>query len=146
MDCSLPGSSVHGIFQARVLEWGAIAFSGATVHGVAKELDTTEPLNNNYNKELNRNEKKRKEKKTVPRAGLLPPGCQFGFHPGWAEPPRRAAPRIELDRSLLRLREDGPVAPAQDCGSAGSQAPLPLRLQWGPAFAPKAAEIGRAHV
>ena len=27
MDCSLPGASVHGIFQARVLEWGAIAFS-----------------------------------------------------------------------------------------------------------------------
>ena len=27
MDCSLPGSSVHGICQARVLEWGAIAFS-----------------------------------------------------------------------------------------------------------------------
>ena len=27
MDCSLPGSSVHGSFQARVLEWGAIAFS-----------------------------------------------------------------------------------------------------------------------
>ena len=26
-DCSLPGSSVHGIFQARVLEWGVIAFS-----------------------------------------------------------------------------------------------------------------------
>ena len=26
MDCSLPGSSIHGIFQARVLEWGAIAF------------------------------------------------------------------------------------------------------------------------
>ena len=30
MDCSLPGSSIHGIFQAKVLEWGAIAFSGAT--------------------------------------------------------------------------------------------------------------------
>ena len=28
MDCSLPGSSIHGIFQAKVLEWGAIAFSG----------------------------------------------------------------------------------------------------------------------
>ena len=28
MDCSLPGSSVQGILQARVLEWGAIAFSG----------------------------------------------------------------------------------------------------------------------
>ena len=27
MDCSLPGSSLHGIFQARVLEWGAITFS-----------------------------------------------------------------------------------------------------------------------
>ncbi|KAI4549112.1 hypothetical protein MG293_001442 [Ovis ammon polii] len=27
MDCSLPGSSIHGIFLARVLEWGAIAFS-----------------------------------------------------------------------------------------------------------------------
>ena len=27
MDCRPPGSSVHGIFQARVLEWGAIAFS-----------------------------------------------------------------------------------------------------------------------
>ena len=27
MDCSLPGSSVHGIFQARVLAWGVIAFS-----------------------------------------------------------------------------------------------------------------------
>ena len=27
MDCSLPGSSIHGIFQAKVLEWGAIAFS-----------------------------------------------------------------------------------------------------------------------
>ena len=26
-DCSLPGSSIHGIFQERVLEWGAIAFS-----------------------------------------------------------------------------------------------------------------------
>ena len=30
MDCSIPGSSVHGIFQARVLEWGAIAFSRET--------------------------------------------------------------------------------------------------------------------
>ena len=30
MDCRLPGSSVHGICQARVLEWGAIAFSDDT--------------------------------------------------------------------------------------------------------------------
>ena len=32
MDCSLPGSSVHGIFQARVLEWRAIAFSGLSAY------------------------------------------------------------------------------------------------------------------
>ena len=30
MDCSLPGSSVHGVLQVRVLEWGAIAFSTVT--------------------------------------------------------------------------------------------------------------------
>ena len=55
MDCSLPSSSIHGIFQTRVLEWGAIAFShgnplqyfclenpmdrgvwSATVHGISK--------------------------------------------------------------------------------------------------------------
>ena len=35
MDCSLPGSSVHGIFQARVLEWGATAFS---VHRVGVRI------------------------------------------------------------------------------------------------------------
>ena len=39
MDCSLPGSSVHGIFQARVLEWGAIAFSENGV-AFAYKLDT----------------------------------------------------------------------------------------------------------
>ena len=32
MDCSLPGFSVHGIFQARILEWGAIAFSNITIY------------------------------------------------------------------------------------------------------------------
>ena len=37
MDCSLPGSSVHGIFQARVLEWGAIAFSSYEVLSNLKE-------------------------------------------------------------------------------------------------------------
>ena len=36
MDCSPPGSSVHGIFQARVLEWGAIAFSDP----LEKEMQT----------------------------------------------------------------------------------------------------------
>ena len=31
MDCSLTGSSVHGIFQAKILEWSAIAFSNVTL-------------------------------------------------------------------------------------------------------------------
>ena len=31
MDCNLPGSSVHGVFQARVLEWGAITFSAISL-------------------------------------------------------------------------------------------------------------------
>ena len=34
VDCSLPGSSIHGIFQARVLEWGAIAFSEVMFSGI----------------------------------------------------------------------------------------------------------------
>ena len=38
MDCSLPGSSAHGIFQARVLEWGAIAFSEFSQHHLLKRL------------------------------------------------------------------------------------------------------------
>ena len=38
MDCSLPGFSVHGIFQARALEWGAIAFSRAITTPLSKWL------------------------------------------------------------------------------------------------------------
>ena len=38
MDCSLPGSSAHGIFQARVLEWGAIAFLFSIFFEVSESL------------------------------------------------------------------------------------------------------------
>ena len=38
MDCSLPGSSVHGIFQTRVLEWSAIAFSSRSNESLLKSL------------------------------------------------------------------------------------------------------------
>ena len=41
MDCSPPGSSIHGIFQARVLEWGAIAFSN--LDSILKSRDITLP-------------------------------------------------------------------------------------------------------
>ena len=41
MDCSPPGSSIHGIFQARVLEWVAIAFSDSST---LEPLNSSEPL------------------------------------------------------------------------------------------------------
>ena len=44
IDCSLPGSYVHGILQARVLEWGAVAFS---VHQInASQLMYMQPTQN----------------------------------------------------------------------------------------------------
>ena len=44
MECSLPGSSVHGIFQARVMEWGAIAldtvnFLWSEIFGMPSHLE-----------------------------------------------------------------------------------------------------------
>ena len=45
MDFSLAGSSVHGIFQARVLEWGAIAFSASISYNLSfQQLITFELL------------------------------------------------------------------------------------------------------
>ena len=41
MDCSPLGSSLHGIFQARVLEWGAIAFSVTNLDSIFKIRDNT---------------------------------------------------------------------------------------------------------
>ena len=43
MDCSLPGTSVHGIFRARVLEWVAIAFSRKMVWRFLKKLGIKPP-------------------------------------------------------------------------------------------------------
>ena len=46
MDCSLPGSSVHGIFQASVLEWDAIAFStGVGYHSLIQGISLTQGSN-----------------------------------------------------------------------------------------------------
>ena len=62
MDCSPPGSSVHGIFQARVLEWGAIAFSELSSYCVSnttlpqsstrQQLYRVVPQSNNENKSM----------------------------------------------------------------------------------------------
>ena len=42
MDCSPPGTSAHGIFQARVLEWGAIAFSNSAYYTPRKKQSTSQ--------------------------------------------------------------------------------------------------------
>ena len=51
MDCSPPGSSIHGIFQARVLEWSAIAFSKDQY----KTSNLYTPSKNNGDLKLNKN-------------------------------------------------------------------------------------------
>ena len=43
MDCSPPGSSIHGTLKARVLEWGAIAFSMTNLDSILKSRDITLP-------------------------------------------------------------------------------------------------------
>ena len=43
MDCSLPGYSIHGIFQSRVLEWDAIAFSVTNLDSILKSRDIIRP-------------------------------------------------------------------------------------------------------
>ena len=48
MDCSLPGSSIHGIFQAGVLEWGAIAFSKVTAYVNRREWKADFPKYSTY--------------------------------------------------------------------------------------------------
>ena len=52
MDCSLPGSSVRGIFQARVLEWGAIAFSPPVCIPPRQRQTLALPHNNSPNQKI----------------------------------------------------------------------------------------------
>ena len=44
MNCSLPGSSVRGIFQARVLEWGAVTFSNILYRQLKKTFTVFYPV------------------------------------------------------------------------------------------------------
>ena len=72
MDCSLPGSSIHGIFQAGVLEWGAIAFSdlGKTTPGCLRDAapglgcltNSMKAFSTGRNKARSRQMKEEKEK------------------------------------------------------------------------------------
>ena len=77
MNCSLPGSSAHGIFQARVLEWVAIAFSEThtyrhTYSYLEIELELTIPPMNIYSEEKNFNNKSFRRRQWHPTPVLLP--------------------------------------------------------------------------
>ena len=52
MDCSLPGSPIHGIVQARVLEWGAIAFSPRSARQYFSFVKRKKGKKNHYNHHL----------------------------------------------------------------------------------------------
>ena len=65
MDCSLPGSSVNGIFQARVLEWGDIAFSRQDLGGMLKTHSRRDPGAGHCQDEQGERERKHYGKKKI---------------------------------------------------------------------------------
>ena len=72
MDCSPPGSSVHGILQARVLEWGAIAFSGYA-DDTTPMAESKEELKSLLIKEKEENEKAGLKLK-IPKTNIMASG------------------------------------------------------------------------
>ena len=58
IDCSLPGSSVYEVFQARVLEWGAIAFSTEWEKIISNEATDKELISKIYKQLLKLNSRK----------------------------------------------------------------------------------------
>ena len=104
MDCSLPGSSAHGIFQARVLEWGAIAFSALLL------ID----YNNNYCLISGRSDSKEAAYKegdpdSIPGLGRSPgegngnPLCILSWRIPWTEEPGRLVHGVAKSRTRLQL-------------------------------------------
>ena len=102
MDCSLPGSSIHGIFQARVLEWVAIAFSINGGQWVAK-----------YNLGLLRNPQNLlRFIRSKPFSLLLSHKCTVKFSPGYLTYDivsdliwKQADKRIQLSSIKLNINE-----------------------------------------
>ena len=77
MDCSLPGFSVHGIFQAKVLEWGAIAFSKDTCVYTTKTItalliDYTPRQNKKFKRKKKKNQQGNKLNKNEPGSEFFP--------------------------------------------------------------------------
>ena len=65
MDCSPPGSSVHGIFQARVLEWGATAFSVPHTRYIIFKLMKPKTNRKSWGTQRKNNTVERKEEKNT---------------------------------------------------------------------------------
>ena len=65
MDCSPPGSSIHGIFQARVLEWGAIAFSRIRVQERKLDIMVENNISREYSEECSKIEEMIPQMKTL---------------------------------------------------------------------------------
>ena len=83
MDCSLPGSSIHGIFQARVLEWGAIAFSGRDTLPAVKCTGKSQkkeraPLRQDLSADSSKKIKSKSSlKPTDPQVSCCASGCEW---------------------------------------------------------------------
>ena len=79
MDCSLPGSSIHGIFQARLLEWSAIAFSDRATDwfqigkGVRQGCILSPSLFNFYAEYIMWNAKLDEAQRFLKKVGIKPP-------------------------------------------------------------------------
>ena len=79
MDCSLPGSSIHGIFQARVLEWGAIAFSESSVPGGFNAVNPGPHLQKHYFKLFRKQVQLLYERLFPPRIHIMREGAKNEF-------------------------------------------------------------------
>ena len=77
MDCSLPGSSIHGIFQARVLEWGAIALSQFSVIRLYK---LQQPISKVFQKILWKNPPFQASDNTLKQMTREVNTCHFSTH------------------------------------------------------------------
>ena len=69
VDCSLPGSSAHGIFQARVLEWGAVAFSDLNAKFQRIARRDKKAFLSNQCKEIEQNNRKGKTRNLFKKIG-----------------------------------------------------------------------------
>ena len=99
MDCSLPGSSAHGIFQARVLEWGAMAFSSLPVQEAQIwSLALEDPICHRATRPLCHHYWARDPKLLSPCAATTGPTC-LELVPQQKKLPQREAHALQLEEA-----------------------------------------------